>query len=352
MSLWVDKYRPNSLRELDYHDSITEKLHRLSNSKDFPHLLVYGPSGVGKKTRINAILNELYGVHFDKLKVELKQFTTPSNKKLEINVISSNYHIEITPSDLGIYDQVVIQDLIKELAQTRQIDSNSKHKFKIVVFNEADSLSRNAQSALRRTMEKYMGNMRVILCCNMISKILGPIRSRCLLVRIPAPAEDEMCDVLLKCAKYEKLSLPQSIASKIAIECDGNMRKALLMLEAHYVQQYPFEEGKSLPTTDWELYLNNIVQTILRDQSPKSLYDIRGKLYQLLANCIPANVIIKNLTMELLRNVDSDLQPQIVAAAAEYEHRMQIGSKKIFHLEAFIAKVMSVYSQYLIDFAG
>ncbi|KAJ2998787.1 Replication factor C (RF-C) subunit [Globomyces sp. JEL0801] len=209
------------LREVD--PILRNKL-PFSNSKDFPHLLVYGPSGVGKKTRINAILNELYGVHFDKLKVELKQFTTPSNKKLEINVISSNYHIEITPSDLGIYDQVVIQDLIKELAQTRQIDSNSKHKFKIVVFNEADSLSRNAQSALRRTMEKYMGNMRVILCCNMISKILGPIRSRCLLVRIPAPAEDE-------------LSLPQSIASKIAIECDGNMRKALLMLEAHYVQQ-------------------------------------------------------------------------------------------------------------------
>jgi replication factor C subunit 3/5 len=119
-------------------------------------------------------------------------FTTTSNKKLDIHVISSNYHIEITPSDLGSYDRVVIQDLIKELAQTRQLDSQAKHKFKIVVFNEADTLSRGAQAALRRTMEKYMNNMRVILCCNVTSKLISPIRSRCLMLRIPSPSITEV----------------------------------------------------------------------------------------------------------------------------------------------------------------
>lgn len=111
-------------------------------------------------------------------------------------IITSRSHLgklsKIDGSDLGNYDRVVIQDLIKELAQTKQLDTLAKHKFKIVVFNEADSLSRGAQAALRRTMEKYMGNMRVILCCNTTSKIIGPIRSRCLMVRVPAPSVDEV----------------------------------------------------------------------------------------------------------------------------------------------------------------
>lgn len=88
----------------------------------------------------------------------------------------------------------MIQDLIKDLAQTRQLDTNAKQKFKIVVFNEADSLSRGAQAALRRTMEKYMGNLRIILCCNSTSKVIAPIRSRCLMLRVAAPSEKEVKD--------------------------------------------------------------------------------------------------------------------------------------------------------------
>jgi replication factor C subunit 3/5 len=132
----------------------------------------------------------------------------------------------------------VIQDLIKELAQTKQIDSAARHQFKIVVFNEADTLSRNAQSALRRTMEKYMKNMRVILCCNVTSKIIAPIRSRCFMLRVPAPNAEEMTRVLLDTASRENIRLSDSLANRISKSCHGNLRKAILMLEAMYVQQY------------------------------------------------------------------------------------------------------------------
>ncbi len=116
--------------------------------------------------------------------------------------------------DVGIYDRVVIQDILKEIAQTQQVDLNAKQKFKggpagspvelasdpyvltasppVVIINEADSLSRDAQAALRRTMEKYMSNMRIILCANSTSKIIAPIRSRCLLVRVAAPEDGEV----------------------------------------------------------------------------------------------------------------------------------------------------------------
>lgn len=173
-------------------------------------------------------------------------------------MISSNYHVEITPSDLGNNDRIVIQELIKDLAQTKQLDTQAKQKFKIVVFNEADTLSRGAQAALRRTMEKYMGNLRVILCCNVTSKIIAPIRSRCLMLRVSAPSTTEvstqtiafrfnsflyysllkMCNVLQSVALNEKITLPDALAMKISTTCEGNMRKALLMLEACYVQQY------------------------------------------------------------------------------------------------------------------
>ncbi|KAJ3091183.1 Replication factor C (RF-C) subunit, partial [Quaeritorhiza haematococci] len=162
MSLWVDKYRPSGLDQLDYHKGLTIQLRRLAESGEFPHLLVYGPSGAGKKTRITAVLKEIYGSGVEKLKIDQRVFQAPSGRKIELNVVSSNYHIELNPSDVGIYDRVVIQDLIKEIAQTQQVDASAKRPFKVVVFNEADSLSKDAQHALRRTMEKYMANLRVI----------------------------------------------------------------------------------------------------------------------------------------------------------------------------------------------
>ena len=103
---------------------------------------------------------------------------------------------------------MVIQEILKEIAQTQQVDLNAKQRFKgerlffrnehflmfraVVVINEADSLSRDAQAALRRTMEKYMSNMRIILCANSTSKLIAPIKSRCLLMRVAAPSMEEV----------------------------------------------------------------------------------------------------------------------------------------------------------------
>ena len=132
-----------------------------------------------------------------------------------MNIVQSNFHIEMTPSDVGNYDRVVIQDLLKEIAQTQQVDLNAKQRFKgasvqtpdsrmcvwvspadvptlVVVVNEADLLSRDAQAALRRTMEKYMSNMRMILCANSTSRLIAPIKSRCLLMRVAAPSPGEV----------------------------------------------------------------------------------------------------------------------------------------------------------------
>ena len=84
--------------------------------------------------------------------MDQRVFLNPSKRKIEVNLISSNYHIEITPSDAGSYDRLIIQDILKEIAQTQQVDQNAAHRFKIIVINEADSLSRDAQAGLRNRL--------------------------------------------------------------------------------------------------------------------------------------------------------------------------------------------------------
>jgi replication factor C subunit 3/5 len=199
---------------------------------------MYGPSGAGKKTRTIATLKELYGPGVEKIKIDARVFQTTSNRKLEFNIVSSVYHLEITPSDVGNYDRVVVQELLKEIAQTQQVDLSAKQRFKVVVINEADHLSRDAQAALRRTMEKYSPNLRLILLANSTSNIIAPIRSRTLLVRVAAPTEDQICSVLSSAGKREGWSDTPGLHKKIAEESGRNLRRALLMFEAIYAQRY------------------------------------------------------------------------------------------------------------------
>jgi replication factor C subunit 3/5 len=164
-------------------------------------------------------------------------FQTTSNRKLEFNIVSSVYHLEITPSDVGNYDRVVVQDLLKEVAQTQQVDQSARQKFKVVIINEADHLTRDAQAALRRTMEKYSPSLRLILLANSTSNIIAPIRSRTLLVRVAAPTEAEICDVLMNSGKKEGWPISKGLNMRIAKESGRNLRRALLMLEAVRAQK-------------------------------------------------------------------------------------------------------------------
>ena len=200
--LWVDKYRPTRLDNLNYHQEITDRLKALSSDKNIPHLLFYGPTGSGKKTRINALIRSIFGPTAERLRLDKRVFKTPTNREIEINMVTSNVHIEISPGDAGIYDRYVIQDVIKEMASNRALSTLTNNQqgqqgntayaadFKVVVLNEVDTLSKQAQASLRRTMEKYTSSCRLILCCTNQSRVIEPVRSRCLGIRVPAPSND------------------------------------------------------------------------------------------------------------------------------------------------------------------
>lgn len=351
-TLWVDKYRPKDLLKLDFHKEQAENLKKLTQQGDFPHLLIYGPSGAGKKTRIMCLLKELYGPGVERLRMEHMNFTTPSNKKLEIMSVSSNYHIEVNPSDVGIYDRIVIMDLIKNVAQSHQLDVNGQREFKVVVLTDVDELTKDAQHALRRTMEKYISNCRLILCASSTSRVIPAIRSRCLSIRVPSPKESEIIAVLQNTCKKEGLNLPLELAKRITEKSERNLRRALLICEACKVEQYPFTPNQNITEPDWLIFIQNVARKIVQEQSVQKIMQIRSALYELIIHGIPSATIFKTLLNELLKNCDLQLKTQIVEQAAFFEHRMQHGSKDIFHLEAFVVKFMCMYKKFMKDAIG
>ena len=125
MSLWVDKSRPSTLNKLTLHPEITTRLQSLAKSDELPHLLFYGPSGAGKKTRVMALLREIYGSSVERVKLEHRSFKTTTNKTVEITTLGSNYHIECNPSDAGNSDRFVIQEVIKEIASHGNLQSGT-----------------------------------------------------------------------------------------------------------------------------------------------------------------------------------------------------------------------------------
>ncbi|XP_063901245.1 replication factor C subunit 3-like [Zophobas morio] len=294
------------------------------------------------------LLQQIYGSGVQKINIKQREFTV-NEAKLTLNVGASLYHFEINPSDCGNKDRLVIQALLKDIASTQQLNSIDQKPYKVIIIHECDSLTKLAQNAIRRTMEKYITSCRLILLCNSSSQIISPVRSRCLHVRVAAPSLSEVSAVINKVAIQEGLEIPSGLVDRIACQAKGNLRRALLALEACKVYRYPFEEDQNIHVPEWEIYTKETAMKILHEQTPQALLEIRGRLYELLIHCIPPSVILKELLNHILDNLDDSLKAEITNWAAFYEHRIKTGTKQIYHLEAFVAKFMFLYKKFIAE---
>lgn len=227
------------------------------------------------------------------------------------------------------------------------MDLAAKQRFKVVVINEAEHLTRDAQAALRRTMEKYSPNLRLILVANSTANIIAPIKSRTLLVRVAAPTTDEIVRILNETAKAEQQALKPKLAVRVAEQSGRNLRKALLMLEAVYAQNETVTDNTPIPPPDYEALIAQIADDIMAEHTPACILQVRAKFYDLLSHCIPPTTVLKGLTFQLVGKVDDVLKPEVIKWSAHYEHRIRMGSKHIFHLEAFVARFMRILEGYL-----
>lgn len=200
--VWVEKYRPKTLDEVVGQDHIVERLKAYVKQKSMPHLLFSGPPGVGKTACAICLARETFGENW-----------------------SSNF-VELNASDeRGIN---VVREKIKNFARTAPIGAG----FRIIFLDEADALTPDAQSALRRTMEMYTRTCRFILSCNYSSKIIEPIQSRCAIYRFKPISDDAIEKRLSYIAKCEKITITPDGMRAIVYVASGDMRRAVNVLQA------------------------------------------------------------------------------------------------------------------------
>jgi len=200
--IWIEKYRPRRLSEIHGQGDTIERLQSYVDRDDLPHLLFAGPAGSGKTTSATAIARELYDEDW-----------------------RGNF-LELNASDERGID--VVRDRIKSFART----SFGGYDHRIVFLDEADALTSEAQSALRRTMEQFSDNTRFILSCNYSSKIIDPIQSRCAVFRF-SPLDDEaVATQVEEIAAAEGIDLTEDGREALVYAAAGDMRRAINALQA------------------------------------------------------------------------------------------------------------------------
>ncbi|EJW02155.1 hypothetical protein EDEG_03399 [Edhazardia aedis USNM 41457] len=352
--LWVEKYRPKSFDETKYHTNLVEILKSYS-LKSVPHLLVHGGPGHGKKTLIQNFINNIHQREI-KTSVKLSKIQGASSE-IEISYLESEELIEITPGDYGYQDKLVIQGLIKSLAQTKPIIQmmmkDSKKDIRFIVINDADELSKDAQAALRRTVERYSTNFRLIMICEEMNTIIEPLRSRCLLIRVPGFSELEIEDFLKDILIREQSTIDHKTMLDIIKAARGSMRKALCLAEnfALFAQSDDNKRSKRLKAAEnpyifleYEKIINSIVFDIKKNPGSNTIYSIRKDLYTLISGCIPPKMILRAMIKRLIAESRTfESVRKICEYGSLYDERMKMGSKEIIHLEAFVVSVMSIY---------
>lgn len=368
--LWVDKHRPGTFSRLTYHHELTRRLEHLTSNADMPHLLFYGPSGSGKRTRVGCALRQLFGPSVEKKRVMHRVFKVgDTSKQIEVTTVASAHHVEVNPSESGINDRLVVQELIKDIASSAPVDvtgvgsssavgpgtgfgtgtTGKQSAIKVIVLHQVDSMSRLAQQALRRTMERYALTCRVILVTDTVTKVIQPLRSRCLGIRVPSPSGEDVKRVLQFVADREGITVPDELADKFVQTSGRNMRRALLQLEATRVSigSLTLPADASIMLGDWEYACQDAATLLTRQQSASQLMLVRKRFQDMLSHAIPPDVILRHLLSEILRIADDEIAPAICSVAAKFDSNLTNGSKPIFHLEAFAARFMQVYAQFL-----
>ena len=342
-----EKYRPKIMQDLLYNKEILKQLVHISTNENIPHIIISGPPGGGKKTLVKFFLEALFDDDVNVLN-KIKYNINGSSAKKEIEIMQSNYHIVIEPTNTN-HDKYILQEIIKQYAMHKQFKIyKTERKFKIIVICNIENLSTNSQAALRRTMEIYARTCRFVMICNNLSKIFDPLRSRCRTFCVPLPSRNDICRVISYISIMENIKLSKAENEFIINNSGNNLKKAIWLLDAKR-----FKCDNVIPLDEALLQVVELILNVTKMDNVVNAFDkeIRTNAYNILITNTKGSDIIIILMDELIRRVnDDELGAKIIQFASVAEDNLIHGRRDITHIDFFVCNVMrELYKKKLLD---
>lgn len=305
---WTEKYRPKMLEEVAGNREVVERLKVFAQKKEMPNMLFAGPAGTGKTTCAIAFSREIFG-----------------------NFFNQNF-LELNASDERGID--VVRGKIKDFAA---IIPYSDVKFKIILLDEADSMTPDAQNALRRTMERYSGTCRFILSANYSSKIIEPIQSRCALFRFRALDEAEVCTRLSNIAEKEGLKLTKGGLKALFYSSGGDLRRAINLMQSTAISSKDITEDSvfRVAARAKPREIREMLTLAMKGDFENSRRMLDKLLYEygMSGEDMITQIFHEAIDME----IDQEKKVKLVDKIGEYNFRLTEGANERIQLEALLA---------------
>ena len=308
-TIWIEKYRPQKLDDIVGQDEIVERLSSYVKSGNLPHLLFTGSAGVGKTTAAVTLAREFFK---DSWQMNFRELNASDERGID-----------------------VVRNQIKQFARTTPLGDA---KFKILFLDEADALTTDAQSALRRTMESYAQTCRFILSCNYSSKIIDPIQSRCAIYRFKPLGEAAVKEEVHQIARKEGLSITKEAMDAIVYIAQGDMRKAINALQGAAIISNKIDDKMVYAITSTAR--PNEIDDLLKRSLGGDFDGAESVLAFLLHDRgIAPNELINQCYRAIVKmNLDRVLKVELIDHLGETDFRLSEGANSDIQMEAMIAR--------------
>jgi len=324
---WVEKYRPKTIDDIAHQDEVVKVLKNLiQNPAGFPNLLFYGKPGTGKTSAILAAARQLFGSLY-------------KERVLELNA-SDERGIQVVREKVKTFSQLACSSTLRS-------DGKYAPAFKLVILDEADSMTTAAQSALRRTMEKQCKNTRFCLICNYVSRIIDPITSRCMKFRFESLPEEVMVKQLQQIAENEKqikVAGPE-VYKEIIRVVEGDMRKSITLLQSasRFANEITVETINELAGVVPE----SVVENFISATKQSKFAQLQTIVNDLILDGFPANQVVAQVARKCLADpFYTDLEKaKIFERIGVVDHRLNQGANEYIQLLDLATTLLQICHQ-------